>query len=206
MLLFLNHAVAEFHCHCNDLLQANVLKSMSFLKTFNLIIFQRVSTTREKHRKHGPLVHSRMSVRKTQQASATARLHALPVWLHGPETYFLQHTTTVQEVPHTFLIITPDAALHTVTMAGTQSSGGKDVFQRWGGEYCTSFPWVVQQRQPRARWDGWTREATSVQNAKKVQRFPAGQSPRVQRLRERRCIVLLSSLPHLYTPTICETD
>lgn len=25
-------------------------------------------------------------------------------------------------------------------------------------------------------------------------------------LRERRCIVLLSSLPHLSTPTICETD
>lgn len=47
--MFLNYAVAEFHCHCNYLLQANILKSTSFLKTFNLIIFQRVSinNTRE---------------------------------------------------------------------------------------------------------------------------------------------------------------
>lgn len=52
-----------------------------------------------------------------------------------------------------------------------------------GGEYCTSFPWVAQQRQSRPRWDGWTREATSVQKRRtgpKISRRPITTCPEAE--------------------------
>lgn len=152
MLLFLSYAVAEFHCHCNYFCELTSCKTrLSWRDSIWECFRGYLSTAWEKHRKRGPLVHSRMSVRKTQQASAAAPLHAPPVWLHGLETHFLQHTRTLQEVPHTFLIITPDAAPCTATMAGTET-GGKDVFQRWGESIVPCFlQWHNRGSQD---WDG----------------------------------------------------
>lgn len=115
-----------------------------------------------------------MSARKTQPASATARLHARPVPLHGAETYFLQHAATVQEVPRTVPIITPGAASCTVTIAGTESRRGKDVFQRWGESIVPRFlDWHNRGSQDPDGTAGPGKQHPS-RTSEKVQRIPAG--------------------------------
>lgn len=68
-----------------------------------------------------------------------ARSAAASPWTSCPSQR-ARNILTVQEVPNTFLIIPPDAASCTATMAGTQSSGGRMFFWRGGGGGCTSFP------------------------------------------------------------------
>lgn len=68
-----------------------------------------------------------------------------------------------------------------------------------GGVYCTSFPWVVQQRLLRASWDERTRVATSVQNIQgpQISRrvMTTCPEPKQQERRRERCRIVLLSPP-----------
>lgn len=89
--------------------------------------------------------------------------------------YFLQQAATVQEVPCTVPIITPDAASWIVTIAGTDGRvGGGDVFQRWGESIVPRFlEWHNRGSRDPDGTAGPGKQHPS-RNGEQVQRFPAG--------------------------------
>lgn len=124
--------VAEFHCHCNSFFAS--LESTSFLKTLNLIAFQRVSISDHRETQETRPFSAFKNVREEDAARrSSSASHCTSCLTHGPQTGSLQHTTPLQDVPHTFPILSPDAASWTVTMAGTESRGGGGCFSEVEG-------------------------------------------------------------------------
>lgn len=150
-------------------LQAYATKRSSFLKTFNVLMLRRVS------------VHPKGATQETRPFSTFRNVHeedtASLGYSASPQTSCLSQWTrnilsTVQEVPNTFLIIPPDAASCTATMAGTESSGGRMFFWSWGSVlYLVSLSGATQAAKSQmGRLNQGSNIRTQRQNGPKISR------------------------------------